>query len=212
MKCKSPINPVKLINYIWWLIFLQNPNKICWAVSQKLHPQCVPILQHVQIQQSLNCCKFCQIRMTGQYDQLHTVANNLTKFEQNLSSCIQGVMSTSLTGQGTDTDISMCLFAYKRDKKKNHYLFSWFFPYNESALPLANTEISMFRKYKKHLLKLKCFKSIWKLHNSLVGCVPSIKTVSLLLIHVLHWNCRWKWNKFRHLTELCLNTLFYKSV
>ena len=44
---------------------------------------------------SHNFCKICRINMVAQYDQLHTVTYNSTKFEHNLSSEFQGVWPTT---------------------------------------------------------------------------------------------------------------------
>ena len=63
-----------------------------------------PAAQVVEVKNSHNSSKICQIKMAAQYDQLQLVTNTPTKFEQNLSSGFQdlssgfqGVASTTVT-------------------------------------------------------------------------------------------------------------------
>ena len=54
---------------------------------------------------SHNSRKICRIKMAVQYDHLHMVANNCTKFQQNRFSSFRGVASTkNVTDARTDAD------------------------------------------------------------------------------------------------------------
>ena len=56
--------------------------------------KCSYVVVCIKSIKSHNSCKICRIKMAAGYDQLHMVANNHTKFQQNPCSGFWGVAST----------------------------------------------------------------------------------------------------------------------
>ena len=91
--------------------FQQNPFSGFQGVAST---KCSYVVVCIKLIKSHNSCKICRIKMAVWYDQLHMVANNHTKFQQNPFSGFQGVASTK-TWHGRTTRWPLLSPSYKVD-------------------------------------------------------------------------------------------------